>query len=169
VTEPVRARSSGNPAARRRRRLSPLRIRQSSIVSRWPEVVGIFRRRHRPESIRFPPGKSKGVLTIVVEGIHAPMMQHVAPVVMERVNLFFGYPAVEQITIRQGAVQASKARRPAGAALARTDTAGGRFLREVADQASRLSGSLARGLSLAMERPWCRRSARRPIGGDRKK
>ena len=65
---------------------------QSSIVSRWPEIVGArYAAVTAPESIRFPPGKkSKGVLTLVVEGAHAPMMQHVAPVVMERVNLFFG-------------------------------------------------------------------------------
>ena len=76
-----------------------------------------------PESIRFPPGKkSGGVLTLVVEGAHAPMMQHVAPAIVERVNRFFGYPAVERIAFRQGIVQAEKAKTAAGAAVASADT-----------------------------------------------
>ena len=61
---------------------------QSSIVSRWKEIVGErYAGVSSPESIRFPPGKkSDGVLTLVVEGAHAPMMQHVAPEIVERVN-----------------------------------------------------------------------------------
>jgi hypothetical protein len=44
-----------------------------------------------PESIRFPAGKrSEGVLNLMVDGAHAPMMQHVAPAIVERVNRFFG-------------------------------------------------------------------------------
>ena len=62
-----------------------------------------------PESIRFPVGKKReGVLTLVVEGAHAPMMQHVTPAIQERVNQFFGYEAVARIAIRQGLVQVEK-------------------------------------------------------------
>jgi hypothetical protein len=43
------------------------------------------------------------VLTLVVDGAHAPMMQHVAPAIVERVNRFFGYTAVARLAIRQGA------------------------------------------------------------------
>ena len=49
------------------------------------------------------------MLTLVVEGAHAPMMQHVAPAIIERVNRFFGYPAVERVAFRQGMVQAAQA------------------------------------------------------------
>jgi hypothetical protein len=88
---------------------------QSSIVSRWREIVGVrYAAVSSPESIRFPAGKKRnGVLTLVVEGAHAPMMQHVAPAIIERVNAFFGYPAVERVAFRQGIVQAArvKARR----------------------------------------------------------
>ena len=48
------------------------------------------------------------MLTLVVEGAHAPMMQHVAPAIVERVNAFFGYPAVERVAFRQGIVQAAE-------------------------------------------------------------
>ena len=85
---------------------------QSSIVSRWREIVGErYAAVSAPESIRFPPGKrSDGVLHLLVEGAHAPMMQHVAPVIMERVNRFFGYPAVARVQFRQGVVQVAKAK-----------------------------------------------------------
>ena len=65
---------------------------QSSIVSRWREIVGErYAGVSAPESIRFPVGKkSNGVLTLMVEGAHAPTMQHDAPVIAERDNRFFG-------------------------------------------------------------------------------
>ncbi len=80
---------------------------QHSVVSRWCEIVGErYARVSAPESIRFPPGKrAGGVLALVVAGAHAPMMQHIAPEIVERVNRFFGYPAVERLTIRHGQVK----------------------------------------------------------------
>jgi hypothetical protein len=139
---------------------------QSSIVSRWREIVGIrYAAVSSPESIRFPPGKkSRGVLTLVVEGAHAPMMQHVAPTIVERVNAFFGYVAVERVAFRQGIVQAARAKsrqapqslRPLDQALsaaerdreARLAVELGDSLREVADPELRAClESLARGLS----------------------
>lgn len=77
---------------------------QSSVVSRWVEIVGErYARVSVPDSIRFPQGRrADGVLTLTVEGAHGTMMQHVAPTIIERVNRFFGYPAVARIVIRQG-------------------------------------------------------------------
>jgi len=139
---------------------------QSSIVSRWREIVGVrYAAVSSPESIRFPPGKkSRGVLTLVVEGAHAPMMQHVAPTIVERVNAFFGYVAVERVAFRQGIVQAARAKtrhappslRPLDVALSAAEREReaqlavelGDSLREVADPELRAClESLARGLS----------------------
>jgi hypothetical protein len=77
---------------------------QSSIVSRWAEIVGErYARVSSPESIRFPTGKKGGgALTLLVEGAHAPLIQHLAPLIIERVNRFFGYAAVNRIIFRQG-------------------------------------------------------------------
>ncbi|WP_338642825.1 DUF721 domain-containing protein [Novosphingobium olei] len=88
---------------------------QSSVVTRWPEIVGEAHARHcAPESIRFPPGeKSDGILQLVVTPAHAPLIQHVAPEIMERVNRFFGYRAVAKVKLRQGVVQPPKANTPA--------------------------------------------------------
>jgi len=79
---------------------------QSALVTRWPEIVGArWAAASNPESLRFPPGKkADGVLTLVVRGAHAPMMQHIAPEIIERVNRFFGYAAVARLAIRQGEV-----------------------------------------------------------------
>ena len=86
---------------------------QSSIVSRWPEIVGAkLAGASIPESIRFPVGKKQdGVLTLTVRGAHAPMMQHIAPEIIERVNRFFGYAAIVKVAIRQGDVAAPAPRR----------------------------------------------------------
>jgi hypothetical protein len=124
---------------------------QSSIVSRWREIVGErYAFVSSPESIRFPPGKrSDGVLNLVVEGAHAPMMQHVAPVIIERINRFFGYPAVARVAFRQGLVQISRAtNRAAPASLRPLPAELGDSLREVADPELRAClESLARGVA----------------------
>jgi hypothetical protein len=123
---------------------------QSSIVSRWREIVGErYAEVSAPESIRFPPGKrSDGVLTLVVEGAHAPMMQHVAPVIAERANLFFGYPAVARVAFKQGTVKLARAKARTAPPSLRPIPAGlGDSLREVADPELRAClESLARGL-----------------------
>ena len=77
---------------------------QHSVVSRWSEIVGErYGRVSLPESIRFPAGrKSGGALTLLVEGAHAPLIQHLAPLNIERVNRFFGYAAIDRIVFRQG-------------------------------------------------------------------
>ena len=40
-----------------------------------------------------------GTLTLTVKGAHAVVMQHILPEITERVNRFFGYPAVARIVI----------------------------------------------------------------------
>ena len=77
---------------------------QSSVVSRWAEIVGErYAKVSSPESIRFPAGRrSGGVLTLLVEGAHAPLMQHLTPMIVERVNRFFGHSAIDRIVFRQG-------------------------------------------------------------------
>jgi hypothetical protein len=132
---------------------------QSSIVSRWREIVGArYAAVSAPESIRFPPGKkSGGTLTLVVEGAHAPMLQHVAPTIQERVNQFFGYEAVARIAIRQGLVQVEKRKsrlappslRPVTIPVDMKES-----LRDIADPELRLClESLARGLAAGDETP----------------
>ncbi len=88
---------------------------QSSVVTRWPEIVGpVHARVCSPEAIRFPHGeKSEGILELVVKPAHAPLIQQVIPEIIERVNRFFGYKAVARVKLRQGAVQPPADNRPA--------------------------------------------------------
>jgi len=87
---------------------------QSAVVTRWAEIVGErYAGLSQPESIRFAPGgRRDGVLTLSVSGAHGPMMQHIAPAIIERVNRFFGYPAVARIAIRPALPAPSAARTP---------------------------------------------------------
>jgi hypothetical protein len=130
---------------------------QSSIVSRWREIVGErYAGVSSPESIRFPPGKrSDGVLTLVVEGAHAPMMQHVGPVIVERVNRFFGYAAVARIAFKQGMVQLQKAKsRVAPPSLKPVPPELGESLRGIADPELRtVLEALARGVAASEGQP----------------
>jgi hypothetical protein len=127
---------------------------QSAIVSRWAEIVGArYAEVSAPESIRFPQGKkSDGTLTLTVTGAHAPMMQHIAPAIMERVNQFFGYGAVARVAIRQGVVAMPRSRvappsvRPVPADL-------GDSLRDIADPELRACLSALAGAVAASNGP----------------
>jgi hypothetical protein len=122
---------------------------QHSIVSRWAEIVGTrYAGVSAPESLRFPQGKrANGTLTLTVAGARAPMMQHVLPEIVERVNRFFGYPAVERVAIRQGAVTKA-APKPARPELKPVPVELGDSLRAVGDPELRaVLESLARGIA----------------------
>lgn len=92
---------------------------QSSVVSRWPEIVGSrYADVSLPESIRFPQGrKDGGTLNLLVSGAHATLMQHIAPEIIERVNRFFGYNAISQIKFRQGTLAPPPRHDPVPASL----------------------------------------------------
>lgn len=124
---------------------------QSSVVSRWPEIVGETHARVCvPQAIRFPPGeKSEGILELVVLPAHAPLIQHVIPEIIERVNRFFGYSAVARVKIRQGDVKppAAKEKQKPPPSLKPIPMELGESLRDIGDPELRtVLESLARGL-----------------------
>jgi hypothetical protein len=123
---------------------------QGAVVSRWKEIVGDrYAKVSIPESIRFPMGKKQhGTLTLLVEGAHAPLMQHLGPMIIEKVNRFFGYAAIDKVAYRQGRIPANEARvkRPQPVAVPEEL---GEGLREIADPELRavlesLAGHVAR-------------------------
>ena len=124
---------------------------QASVVTRWSEIVG---QRHAevcvPESIRFRPGeKSDGILQLVVMPAHAPLIQHVIPEIIERVNRFFGYRAVARVKLRQGAVKPTSVEggRPAPPSLKPIPMELGESLRDIGDPELRaVLESLARSV-----------------------
>lgn len=122
---------------------------QSSVITRWAEIVGDrYARVTAPESIRFPQGKrEQGTLTITVVPAHAPMMQHVQPAIIERVNRFFGYAAVARIQLLQGEVKRA-APRPAPPEPCEISPELGESLKPIADPELRaVLEALARGVS----------------------
>jgi hypothetical protein len=107
---------------------------QHSIVSRWTEIVGErYAKVSCPESIKFPTGKKGGgALTLMVDGAHAPLIQHLTPMIVERVNRFFGYAAINRIVFRQGKPPAASPR-PERPRLVPVPLELGEGLREIAD------------------------------------
>lgn len=129
---------------------------QSSVVTRWPEIVGEHHARAcAPEAMRFPPGeKSEGILQLVVVPAHAPIIQHVIPEIMDRVNRFFGYKAVARVKLRQGEVKppAAETRAKAPPSLKPIPMELGDSLRDIGDPELRtVLESLARSLGTKEE------------------
>lgn len=96
---------------------------EAGILTDWPAIVGeMLGRRTAPERIAFPrSSKRDGTLHVVCESAFAPELQHLAPQVIERINGYFGYPAVAQLKILHGQVPQTARKRPAP--LQRPDSA----------------------------------------------
>jgi len=131
---------------------------QSAVVERWEEIVGTQYARHsRPEALSFPRGrKDGGTLKVAVTGALAPMLAHVEPQLIERVNRVLGYAAVERLVLRHAdfsPTPPAAAARPAARAFCRNtlDAAGHRRPR-VARQ-PRIAGAGAGWQQGAADRP----------------
>ncbi|HLB79449.1 MAG TPA: DciA family protein [Dongiaceae bacterium] len=89
------------------------------IVTDWAAVVGPeIAARSAPIKIAYPQGQRRnGTLHVQVAGALALELQHLEPLVIERVNGYLGYGAVTRLKIRQGPLPSLDAgRRPAAPA-----------------------------------------------------
>lgn len=122
---------------------------QSIIVERWVEIVGERYARHsRPESLSLPRGKQEGgTLKIAVSGALAPMLAHVEPQIIERVNRLLGHAAVARVQLRHADIDPpSRAAPPPPKVPLSAETQS--TLRDIADPDLRASlESLAEALS----------------------
>ena len=123
------------------------------LQARWTEIVGAaLARRTEPAKLSQPRGGGGASLELRVEGPSAAIVQHQAPDILARVNLFLGAGAVARLRIVQGPLR-GLARRDAPAAGAARRRAKGP-LDAAAEQA--LAESLAKApdgrLKLALER-----------------
>jgi len=86
------------------------------IVTHWPEIVGEeLAKRSEPIKLAWPrrdDPDSVGVLHVRVEGAYALEIQHLQPVILDRVNRYFGWRCAGRLAIRQGPV-AFRRKRPA--------------------------------------------------------
>lgn len=74
------------------------------ILTQWPQVVGKeLAAGSAPRKLTFPKGKrEQGVLQVVVNsGARALELQHMQPVILERIAAYFGYRAIEKVTFIQ--------------------------------------------------------------------
>ena len=76
----------------------------AEILTRWAAIVGPTVAAHAvPERLMFPPGQRvDGTLHVTVApGGFATELQHLEPLVLERINGFFGYRAVARLRLHQ--------------------------------------------------------------------
>ena len=77
----------------------------ADIARQWPAIVGQELAAHcRPRQLRFPkPSEAvAGRLTLRVAPGWALEVQHLEPLMLERINGFFGYRAVSRLVLQQG-------------------------------------------------------------------
>lgn len=114
----------------------------ADLLADWPEIIGAeYARITMPERLVWPRGAEPApdedlpprgfknarrvgaTLVLRVEGPRAIEVQHNAPQLLERINVYFGYRAITELRLVQGPVRRdrkpeSDAERPAPAAAA---------------------------------------------------
>ncbi len=86
----------------------------AALITDWKDVVGPeLSRVSQPERLTFRQGERRnGTLHVRVLGAVATEMQHLAPIVIERVNRYFGFRAVSQLKLRHAARIAAATSKP---------------------------------------------------------
>jgi hypothetical protein len=90
-----------SPALRRRG------FAEARVVTDWPDIIGPeLARETMPERLTFPRGAEGGggTLRIRASGPLALELQHLEPLVLERINRYFGFAAVARLAFVQAPV-----------------------------------------------------------------
>ena len=79
---------------------------EAGVLTDWPVIVGpVLAAETRPIKLSFPRGaRTEGTLQIRVTSAFSTELQHLAPLVIERINRYFGYGAIARLTLSQGPV-----------------------------------------------------------------
>ncbi|WP_051431786.1 DUF721 domain-containing protein [Rhodovibrio salinarum] len=80
-------------------------LAEASLIAEWPSVVGAeFARTCQPRRLVFPDRKARREATLVlrVKPGEATRLAHLEPILVDRVNGFFGYQAVKRLKLEQG-------------------------------------------------------------------
>lgn len=100
-------------------------LAEAGLVADWAGVVGSeLAAVTLPRGLRFPSREARrdGTLTLRVAPGHGPAVQHLAPLIVERINAYMGYGAVARLTLQQGPVATGRtAPRPAAPAPTREE------------------------------------------------
>lgn len=95
-------------------------LARAELISWWPDIVGAaYAGRTAPERIRWPRDGTAATLVVRCDPALSLQFAHEKDRVRERLNAFFGYPAVGVVKIVQHAVGDSPGRsvRPAAEAV----------------------------------------------------
>lgn len=81
----------------------------TGVVNRWDAIVGAeLSRASAPRRISWPTRQAEpGVLHVRVESARATEIQHMTPLIVERVNAYFGYRAIGAVRLTQGGTGAA--------------------------------------------------------------
>lgn len=103
----------------------------SDVIVAWPEIVGerlaeftqplkIEWKRKGPQAD--PDSRPEpAILVVRTESAFALEMQHLAPVVIERVNTYYGWRCIGRLVLKQGPVRRPEKKRPIVPILSDTD------------------------------------------------
>ncbi len=97
----------------------------TDILAAWPDIVGArLARACQPVRLEWPKRRrdreappEPGTLVVRVEGTMALELQHLAPVVVERINAHYGWRCVGRLALRQGPVTGARGSRRASPTL----------------------------------------------------
>ncbi|MCI4661599.1 MAG: DciA family protein [Neomegalonema sp.] len=78
-------------------------IAEVRLITHWSEIVGPqLAAVTRPLRVKQPRGQSLGgILVMAVETAYASEVEHQKPMIIERVNAYYGYRAVSEIKVTQ--------------------------------------------------------------------
>jgi len=96
------------------------------VVRHWPEIAGTLLARHTlPDRITYPRGqRTDGILHLQVGSAPvATEVQHLSPLIIEKVNTYFGYGAVKGLHIYQRPLPPAAPTRPAPRPLSAAERA----------------------------------------------
>jgi len=89
-------------------------LARAELISWWPEIVGeAYARSTAPERIRWPRGGGAAVLVVRCDPALALQFSYETDRVRERLNGYFGYPAVGAVRIVQGRIGPRGGAKPA--------------------------------------------------------
>lgn len=79
---------------------------EASLINDWPSIVGGETAKWcQPDALKFPRGERVGgTLELRVASGRGLEVQHMQDMLLERINVAFGYKAIARLTIRQGAL-----------------------------------------------------------------
>ena len=104
----------------------------TDIISAWPEIAGERLSRYsQPIRIDWPRRARRdaetrpepGALQIRVESAFALEFQHLAPVIVERINAHYGWRCIGRLVLKQGPIRRKAEGKRAAPALAETERA----------------------------------------------